>query len=208
MRIIDCVQGEPEWHAARAGLATASCFADILATIKSGEAAARRNYRAKLVVERLTGKVVEGGFKSAAMLQGTEREPLARAAYSAATEHWVDQVGFMVDDVHQAGCSPDGLIGDDGMLEIKCPELATHMEYLRRKDEPPEYRAQIQGQLWISGRQWCDFVAWNPDYPPRMQLVIRRVKRDEVAITSLQLAVAMFMQEVREEVAALERLAA
>lgn len=208
MRIIKCDQGSPEWHQARAGLATASCFADILATIKSGEAAARRNYRAKLVVERLTGKVVESGFKSAAMQQGTEREPLARSAYEIATGNMVQEVGFMVDDMHQAGCSPDGLIGDDGLLEIKCPELAAHLDYLRIKSEPPAYTAQIQGQLWISGRQWCDFVSFNPDYPEHLQLIVRRIHRNEAQITSLQLAVAMFMQEVREEVESVQRLAA
>lgn len=208
MRVIKCDQGSPEWHQARAGLATASCFADILATIKSGEAAARRNYRAKLVVERLTGKVVESGFKSAAMQQGTEREPLARSAYEIATGNMVQEVGFMVDDMHQAGCSPDGLIGDDGLLEIKCPELAAHLDYLRIKSEPPAYTAQIQGQLWISGRQWCDFVSFNPDYPEHLQLIVRRIHRNEAQITSLQLAVAMFMQEVREEVESVQRLAA
>ena len=207
MRIIECTQGSPEWHATRAGLATASCFADVLSTIKSGEAAARRNYRVKLVVERLTGKVLNGGFQSAAMLQGTEREPYAREAYEATTGRLVQEVGFIVDDMHQAGCSPDGLIDDDGGIEIKCPELATHLDYLRCPTEPPAYTPQIQGSMWLTGRQWWDFVSWTPDYPEPLRLVIRRVKRDEVYITKLHLAIALFMGEVREEVAAVRQLA-
>jgi hypothetical protein len=199
MRIVNCEQGTPEWMQARCGIATASCFSNILATIKSGEAAARRNYRAKLVVERLTGKVVSSDFQSASMIQGIAREPLARDAYSEKTGTEIEQVGFMVDDLHQAGASPDGLIGDDGGLEIKCPELATHLEYLRLRSEPPAYTAQIQGCMWISGRKWWDFVSWNPDFPAHLQMIVRRVHRDDDYITSLQLAVARFMQEVREE---------
>ena len=206
MRIIECEQGSPEWHQARAGLATASCFADVLSTIKTGEAAARRNYRVKLVVERLTGKVLNGGFQSAAMLQGTEREPYAREAYEATTGRLVQEVGFIVDDMHQAGCSPDGLIDDDGGLEIKCPELATHLDYLRCPSEPPAYTPQIQGSMWLTGRKWWDFVSWNPDYPEPLRLVIRRVKRDETYITKLQLAIALFMSEVREEEAAVRAM--
>lgn len=207
MRIIECEQGSPEWHAARAGIATASCFADVLATIKTGEAAARRNYRVKLVVERLTGKALSGGFQSAAMLQGTEREPYAREAYEAATGRLVQEVGFVIDDMHQAGCSPDGLIEDDGGLEIKCPELATHLEYLRTPTEPSAYTPQIQGSMWLTGRKWWDFVSFNPDYPEPLRLVVRRVMRDEAYITKLQLAIAMFMAEVREEVEAVGKLA-
>jgi hypothetical protein len=205
MRIINCEQGTPEWLQARCGVATASCFSHVLATIKSGEAAARRNYRAKLVVERLTGKVVSSDFQSASMLQGITREPLAREAYEA-RGFTVEQVGFMVDDFHQAGASPDGLIGTDGGLEIKCPELATHLEYLRLKSEPSIYTAQIQGCMWISGRKWWDFVSWNPDFPEHLQMIVRRVHRDESYIDGLQLAIARFMQEVREEEAEIRSL--
>jgi hypothetical protein len=210
MRVIDCEQGTPEWHAARAGFATASNFDAILAKARKGydESTMRRNYRARLVVERLSGSVIEGGFSNAATRLGQEREPLARAAYEVHTRQFVDTVGFLFDDMHQAGASPDGLIGDDGGLEVKCPELSTHLEYLRRPDAPPEYRPQIQGNLWISGRKWWDFVSYNPDFPPHLQLVIRRVHRNEDYITQLQLAVALFMSEVREEVAALQKLAA
>lgn len=194
----DFDQGTPEWFAARVGIATASCFGSILATIKTGEAAERRNYRAQLVVERLTGKPV-GGFQSAAMKQGTEREPLARAAYEIRTGAFVDEIGFCRHDTLECGASPDGLIDADGALEIKCPELATHLAYLRLKAEPAAYSAQIQGQLWITGRQWCDFVSFNPDFPEHLQLIVRRIPRDEKAIASLEFAVGLFMEEVRKE---------
>lgn len=205
MRRIECEQGSEEWLAARAGIATASCFADVLATIKSGEAAVRRNYRAKLVVERLTGKVIDS-FTTAAMRQGTEREPLARDAYMVHSGSFVEAVGFMRHDTLEAGASPDGLIDDDGVLEIKCPELATHLEYLRLRSEPPAYTAQIQGEMWISGRQWCDFVSFNPDFPAHLQLIVRRVPRDEKYIAGLALAVELFMSEVREEEAAIRAM--
>ncbi len=207
MKLIACEQGSPEWHAARCGIATASRFSDILATIKSGEAAARRNYRARLVVERLTGKSVES-FQTTAMRQGTEREPAARSAYEAQTGAWVSEVGFCRHDTMEAGASPDGLIGDDGGLEIKCPELATHLGYLRMAGMPPEYVAQVQGNLWITGRDWWDFVSYSPDFPEGLQLCIRRVFRDEAYIKGLELAVGLFMAEVREEESALRKLAA
>jgi hypothetical protein len=207
MRIIECEQGTEEWKAARAGIATASTFADVLATIKSGEAAARRNLRARLVVERLTGCIVEG-FQSAPMRQGIEREPMARDAHMARTGAWVKQVGFIRHDSIECGASPDGLIDDDGALEIKCPELATHLAYLRLKAEPPEYTAQIQGVMWVAERSYCDFVSFNPDFPPHLQLIVRRVMRDEKYIAGLALAVELFMSEVREEEAAVRALPA
>lgn len=206
MRIIDCEQGSEEWLSARAGIATASCFSEILATVKSGEAAGRRNYRARLTVERLTGKPVQS-FQSAAMKQGTEREPLARDAYMVQSGLFVQQVGFILHDTMEAGASPDGLIDDDGGLEIKCPELATHLEYLRLKSEPAAYTPQIQGGMWITGRKWWDFVSFNPDFPAHLQLIVRRVQRDEKYIAGLALAVELFMNEVREETTSVLNLA-
>lgn len=198
MIIIDHPQGSEEWLASRSGIATASRFADVMAVIKSGEAASRRNYRAKLVVERLTGKPVKG-FVTKAMEQGTEREPLARVAYEAETGNSVSEVGLCRHDTLECGASPDGLIGDKGGLEIKCPELATHLEYLRLKTVPAEYFWQVQGGLWITGREWWDFVSFNPDFPENLQLAVRRVQRDEDAIKRLSAEVARFMDEVRAE---------
>lgn len=208
MKIVDCVQGTPEWHAARCGRATASEFSKILATIKSGEASERRNYRAKLVCERLTRKASNGEFISQAMRDGMDREPIARDLYEVKTGRLVEQVGIMLHDELMAGASPDGLVDDDGGIEIKAPIPATHLAYLRSRTEPLEYRAQIQGCLWISGRRWWDFVSYCPDYPPHLQLVIRRVERDEKYITGLELAVRLFLDEVAAEVAELERMAA
>lgn len=210
MRLVECAQNSPEWLAARAGLATASNFSDILAQsrTKGEESTMRRNYRIRLVVERLTGKPMLGGFKSRATEQGHEREPYARKAYMVATGNLVQTVGVCLHDTLECAASPDGLIEDEGGLEVKCPELAAHLEYLQRKDEPPEYRAQIQGGMWVTGRKWWDFVSWNPDFPERLRLKIIRVQRNEIYIAGLATAVALFMSEVREEETALHNLAA
>lgn len=192
-------QGSPEWFAARCGKATASRFSDVLAKLKSGaESASRKNYRARLVVERLTGKPLET-FSNAAMQQGVEREPLARMAYEAETGNLVEEVGFFQHPAMDAGASPDGLVNADGMLEIKCPQLATHLEYLNLPAEPAEYTAQIQGQLWICGRDWTDFVSFNPDFPDHLQLIVRRIQRDDAYIAKLAAEVALFLDEVETE---------
>ena len=199
MRIIDHPQGSAEWLASRAGVPTASCFAAVMATIKTGEAAERRNYRARLVVERLTGKSV-ATFQSPAMKQGTEREPFARMAYEAQSGHIVQEVGLCMHDTIPAGASPDGLIDADGGLEIKCPELSTHLAYLQSKGEPAEYTWQIQGAMWITGRAWWDFVSFNPDFPEHLQLIVRRIQRNDEAIKKLAAEVERFLGEVDAEV--------
>lgn len=195
------LQQTDEWFAKRLGRATASRFADVQATLKSGgEAAARRDYRAQLVCERLTGKK-EDGFTNRAMLVGIELEPDARMFYEAKTRNLVDEVDFVPVAGLMAGASPDGLIGEDGCLEIKCPGAATHINYLRLADgkAPSEYVAQIQGQMWATGRNWCDFVSYNPGFPPALQLSIRRVVRDDAYIDKLRAAVTVFLQEVDAE---------
>lgn len=208
MKVFTCAQGSDEWAACRAGIATASCFADVLAKGKAGdEAVSRRNYRARLVVERLTGRPASS-FQSAAMQQGTEREPIARIAYESLTGTFVETVGFMRHDEIEAGASPDGLIDKDGGLEIKCPEAPAHLEYLRlpANTAPSKYLAQIQGQMWIAEREWIDFASFHPEFPERLQLVVRRVKRDEKYIAGLQLAVSLFLDEVRAEEAEIRAL--
>jgi hypothetical protein len=210
VKILPHIQGSDEWLAARAGLATASCFADIMATLKSGgEAVERRNYRARLVVERLTGKPVST-YQNKSMQQGQEREPFARRAYEVKTANLVEEVGLCLHDELECGASPDGLIDDDGGLEIKCPELSAHLRYLKLEKgcPPPEYFWQVQGALWITGREYWDFASWNPDFPENLQLVIRRVARDKQAIDKLAGEVARFMDEVRGEVEAVSKLAA
>lgn len=194
----DHPQGSPEWFAARCGVASASRFAAVMATIKSGEAADRRNYRTDLVVERLTGKPLEG-FTTKAMQQGIEREPFARLAYEARTGNLVEEVGFCRHDTLEAGASPDGLIDENGGLEIKCPERSAHLRYLQQDMEPPEYTWQIQGGLWITGREWWDFVSFNPDFPEHLQLIVRRIYRDEATIKTLAHEVERFMEQVIAE---------
>ena len=183
--VYNCEQGTPEWFAARLGVATASRFADIMSKVKSGESAGRIKYRAQLVVEQLTNKATPS-FSSAAMAQGTEREPLARDAYSAHTGNLVEQVGFMRHPDLACGASPDGLIDDDGCLEIKCPEQHTHLDNLLSTTIPSQYYWQVQGQMWISGRKWCDFVSFNPDFPEALQLKIVRVERNDTDVELLE----------------------
>lgn len=195
-------QGTEEWKLARCGRATASRFSDILATLKSGgESASRRNYRAELVVERLTGVPVEG-FVSAEMKFGTENEPYARIALEA-TGVIVHQVGFIAHPEIMAGASPDGLVNDDGVVEIKVPNTATHIETLL-KGMTPDHIAQVQGQLWITGRALCLFVSYDPRMPERMQLYAQMVKRDDTYIEKLEKEVRKFLGEVDRVIAELE----
>jgi YqaJ-like viral recombinase domain len=201
------IQGSPEWFAARCGRCTASRFADVLATIRSGgEAAGRRNYKAELVCERLTGIPV-ATFESAEMRFGREQEPYARIAYEARTGLTVLQCGFLEHADILAGASPDGLIGFEGGLEIKCPHTATHIDTLLR-GMAPEHMAQIQGGMWISARQWWDFVSYDSRMPERFQLYIRRVQRDQKYIDALEVQVRKFLNEVETMLHELEALPA
>ena len=199
MKIINAEQRSPEWFAARCGIATASNFAKVLSTIKSGESAERRNYRIKLALERIT-RTVEESYQNEAMRIGIEREPQARIAYEASTGNMADEVGFCLHGELECGASPDGLIDDDGGLEIKCPTPGKHFEYLRASGEPPEYTAQIQGCIWVTGRKWWDFVSYCPDFPDNASLIVRRVHRDDEYISNLANKIAAFMDEVRADV--------
>lgn len=197
------MQGTEEWLAQRRGKATASRFKDVLAMVGRGEAASRRNYRADLVVERITGES-EPFFESWEMKRGRDLEPEARAAYLKAFDLEADHIeaGFIDHDSLMAGCSPDGFIGMDGLVEIKCPERkAKHIALLLEPSVPSEYHWQVQGQLWITGRDWCDFVSYHPAFPPKMQLVRIRVKRDAGEIKKLEAAVRVFLHEVDEQTA-------
>lgn len=189
-------QGSAQWLAERAGCATASRFKDVLAKIKTGEAATRRAYRMQLVTERLTGSPVES-FKNAAMEWGTQHEPLARAAYEAVTGEDVQTVGFIKHkSLAWLGGSPDGLIGDDGGIEIKCPYVSTvHVDTLLN-GMPSEHMAQVQGNLWITGREWWDFISFDPRMPEHLQLHIQRIERNDEYIAKLALEVDSFLLEV------------
>lgn len=201
MKIIDCIQGTPEWHAARAGRVTASRIADMLATTKTGWGASRANYKAELVAERLTGTVAQS-YSNAAMQWGTEKEPEARSAYAFMRDLEVTPVGFVIHPrIEMAGASPDGLVGTDGLVEIKCPNTATHIDTLLAGTVPEKYYLQMQWQMICTGRKWCDFVSYDPRLPARMQLFVSRV--EAVDPQALESAVALFLTEVDKTVAAL-----
>ena len=191
----EIVQGTDAWLLSRAGHATASRASDILAKIKVGEAATRRKYRIQLCTERLTGNVVQG-YKNSAMEWGTLTEPAARLAYEAATGDFVQEVGFIKHlEIAFCGASPDGLIDDEGMVEIKCPESNTHLEWLEQNRVPPEHVPQIQFQLWVTGRKWNDFVSFDPRFPKHLQLLIVRAHRDNAYIEALEGEVKQFLSE-------------
>ena len=193
-------QSSEEWFAARLGKVTASRLSDVLATIKTGEAAARANYRIELVAERLTGKSTPG-FTSAAMQWGVECEPMARSAYETETGLIVTEVGFVDHPtIAMAGASPDGLVGDDGLIEIKCPETKTHIETLTSKKAPSKYIPQMQWQMACTGRQWVDFVSFDPRIPEHLMLEIIRVDRDQSLIDQYSEAVSIFLAEVSKTV--------
>lgn len=197
-------QGTAEWKAERAGKATASKIADIIAKTKSGPAASRMNYLAQLVAERLTGQPSEG-FTNAAMQHGTATEPEARDAYAFATDADVQQVGFIPHpSIEWSGASPDGLVGDDGLVEIKCPNTATHIETLLGGSIDRKYVVQMQWQMACTGRKFCDFVSYDPRLPASMSLFIKRVDRDDILIAELEKEVRSFLSEVANTVSSLQ----
>jgi putative phage-type endonuclease len=190
------IQGTDEWKALRLGRVTASRLSDVLAKIKTGEAAIRANYKAELVAERLTGKAAES-FTNAAMKWGTEAEPLARAAYEAETGELVAEIAFVPHPaILMAGASPDGLVGADGLLEIKAPETKKHIATLLSGQAPAEYLPQMYWQMACTGRKWCDFVSFDPRLPADLQLFIKRVERDEKVIVCYEQEVVQFLSEV------------
>lgn len=202
---MSAVQGTPEWLAERAGCCTASRFSDVLATIKTGESASRRNYRAQLVAERLTGQPAES-FTSKEMEWGSAQEPFARMAYEARSGLMVMEHGFIRHPTLPfTGCSPDGFVGEDGGFECKCPNTATHIETLL-KGMPPGHIPQIQGSMWITGRAWWDFASFDPRMPERLQLYVFRVVRDEAYIKNLEAEVVKFLASVALTVKELEAL--
>lgn len=207
--IHDATQGTPEWLAARAGRLTGSRASDMLAKVKSGEAAARRDYRVQLVTERLTGCPQEDGFVSADMRWGSEQEPFARMAYEASTGIIVRQTGFLALDDHMAGCSLDGDVEKfAGIVEFKCPKSATHIAYLTDGGLPSKYRPQVTHNLWVTGAQWCDFVSFDPRLPENLQLFIVRVNRADVDLSSYEAEALGFLREVEEMEDQLRRRAA
>ena len=192
----DCMeQRTEEWFAARLGKVTASRVADVLAKIKSGESASRKNYKMELVVQRLTNKVGES-FTNAAMEWGTEQEPFARMAYEAHTGTFVKEEGFVDHPTIEGfGCSPDGIVGE-GLIEIKCPNTATHIETVLENKAPSKYIPQMQSQMACTGAKWCDFVSFDPRVPEDLQLFVVRVERDQEYIDAMEVEVKQFLSEV------------
>ena len=190
-------QGSPEWFAMRAGKVTASKVSDVMSAITT---AGYKNYLADLVVERLTGNKTES-FTNAAMQWGVDQEPLARAEYEVKTGNFVDQIAFVDHPtIVNFGCSPDGLVGDDGLIEIKCPNTATHIDYVMQDKVPTKYIPQIQCQLAVTGRKWCDFVSFDPRLPDGLQILIVRLERDDEYIEKLEARVVKFLDEVNSAV--------
>lgn len=193
----DIIQGSPEWHQARLGCVTASRIADVCARTKTGFGASRANYMAELIVERLTGQREEK-FTNAAMQHGTETEPEARAAYEFRQNVDVVQVGFVKHwSIADTGASPDGLVGDDGLVEIKCPNTATHLETLLTGEIPQKYVLQMHWQMICTGRKWCDFVSYDPRLPEAMRMSVQRVELDQILADVITKDVVQFLSELR-----------
>lgn len=197
MKILDFPQGSEEWLAARAGKVTASRMADVMAKIKTGEAAARRDYKAQLVAEILTGRPQDSGYVNAEMQWGTDQEPFARAAYEVSRGVMVDQVGLVLHpSIERAAASPDGLTDDGGLIEVKCPKTATHLQYLIAGTVPAQYQPQMLWQMACTGREWCDFVSFDPRLPEHLQLFVVRFARDAKRIEEMQAEVVALLAEV------------
>ena len=189
------------WHQQRLGKVTASRVADLMAKTKSGYSASRANYMAELICERLTGQPAER-FTNGAMQWGTDTEPQARAAYAFLGDLDVAEVGFVLHPtIADFGASPDGLVGDDGLVEIKCPNTATHIETLLSGVVPGKYLAQMQTQMACTGRAWCDFVSFDPRLPGDMQIFVSRVPRDDEMIDRIEAETAKFLAELAAKVA-------
>jgi putative phage-type endonuclease len=197
------IQGSPEWLQLRAGRVTASRVADVVARTKSGYGASRANYMAELIAERLTG-IPAPSFTNAAMQHGVEQEPHARRAYAELMGVEVVEVPFVEHpEIAMFGCSPDGLVGDDGLVEIKAPNTATHLDTLLSETVPSKYVIQMQVQMAVCGRDWCDFASFDPRLPPNMALFVRRIDRDVSLILELESEVAAFLAEIDAKVEAL-----
>jgi putative phage-type endonuclease len=203
-RIAAIQQGTEEWHQLRLGKVTASRVADILAKTKSGASASRGNYLIELALQRVT-KTIEESYSNSAMEWGVATEPQARVAYEVSTGNFVDQIAFVNHSTIEGfGCSPDGLVGE-GLIEIKCPNSATHWSYIKANEPPQKYIIQMQAQMSVTGAKWCDFVSFDPRMPERSQLLIVRVNRDNEFIADMENEIKQFLNEVEAEVNLMEK---
>jgi putative phage-type endonuclease len=198
-------QRTEEWFAARCGKVTASRVADIIAKTKTGASASRDNYLAQLVCERMTGKPAES-YSNLAMQWGTDTEPFARAAYEARMDLLVTEVGFIDHPwITMSGASPDGL-ANEGMVEIKCPNTATHIDTLLSQTVPAKYITQMMWQMACADRPWCDFISFDPRLPERHQLFIKRINYDPEIINMLENSIIQFLGDVDLKIQQLESL--
>lgn len=201
-------QRTAQWFAERAGKVTASRIKDVIAKTKSGPSASRKNYAAQLVAERMTGAPTES-FCSQEMRRGAEMEQFARARYEITAGVLVDEVGFVAHpSIAWSGASPDGLVGEAGLVEIKCPNTATHIEYLLAGKVPPEYAPQMAWQCTCTGRAWCDFVSFDDHMPDHLQLFLIRYTPPAEYIKELETEVVGFLDEVESTIGALSKIAA
>jgi putative phage-type endonuclease len=199
-------QRTDEWFAVRLGKVTASKVSDVMAKTKTGYAAGRGNYMAQLVVEQITGTRQES-FTNAAMQWGTDQEPFARGAYEAFTGLTVQEVGFVNHPfIKLAGASPDGLIGDDGCIEIKCPNTATMIEALLSETVPAKDFAQMQMQMACTDRAWCDYVVFDPRMPAKAQMFVKRIPRDQPFIILMEAEIKKFLAELTVQVDQLKKI--
>lgn len=202
------LQRSDEWYSARLGRVTASRIADLVAKTKTGWGASRANYMAELIAERLTGVKAES-YQSKAMERGVELEAEAIALYSFMHNVEVVPVGFVPHPViEMAGASPDGLVGDDGLVEVKVPNTATHIDTLLGAKIDNRYVLQMQWQLCCTKRKWCDFVSYDNRLPEALQLYVQRVEYDDDKVAELAREVIVFLREVDDKVERLRRLAA
>jgi len=203
MKMIE--QRTDEWFAQRLGKVTASRVGDVIAKTKTGPSASRDNYATQLVLERLTNAKGEF-FTNAAMQWGTETEPMARQAYELKRGVFVDEVGFIDHPtIDMSGASPDGLVDKTGLVEIKCPESKTHMEYLMSGKPPSKYIPQMMWQMACTGREWCDFVSFDPRFPTNLQILVVKVEYDPTYVRMLELEITQFLDEVSKKVEILRK---
>jgi len=189
---INLEQGSLEWKKAKLGYVSASSIADVMA---KGKGISRHKYMVKLVAERLTGEVTES-YTNDAMQHGIDTEELAKIAFQNATQTLTEKTGFWKHpEIEWLGVSPDALIGDDTVVEVKCPNTTTHIDYIFEDRCPVEYYKQIQCQLWVTGRAKAYFVSFDNRLPEKNQLFIKEVSRDEELIKEMETEVLLFLKE-------------
>jgi len=202
----EIIQGSDEWKLLRLGIPTASRMGDLMARTKSGYGASRDNYMAELLVERLTGQPTVFGFVNDSMRWGTEHEDEAASAYAFYRDVVCEKITFVRHPELESGASPDRLVGDEGMVEIKCPNTATHIETLLGAEVANKYYLQMQWQMECTGRKWCDFASYDPRLPEHLRLIVKRVLRDDKKIEEMAGEVSRFMQEMMTKLLQLEKL--